>query len=117
MKLHRCSNDGEAGPVRLLALRYWLAGLLAFALAAGLFLGGPFRRDAASALSAKNTSAAKRLTLGRYLRTGLWRADARTLVAAGRWLLEPASVTIPGLTNTPSFPPMVNTNSSSGVAA
>ncbi|MGA2866807.1 MAG: hypothetical protein ABSF95_20225 [Verrucomicrobiota bacterium] len=117
MKLHRCSNDGEAGPVRLLALRYWLAGLLAFALAAGLFLGDPFRRDAASALSAKNTSPAKRLTLGRYLRTGLWRADARTLVAVGRWLLQPASATIPGPTNTPWFPPMVNTNSSSGVAA
>jgi len=55
--------------------------------------------------------------LGRYLRTGLWRADARTLVAVGRWLLQPASATIPGPTNTPWFPPMVNTNSSSGVAA
>jgi|SRR5947207_15696917 len=45
-----------------------------------------------------------------YFRTGQWRADALTLVAAARWCLEPSVSTAAGPTSSNFIPNLAATN-------
>ena len=120
MKLHSSSRGRDLGSFRPsrpgCGHGIILAVLLVSALALWLLLGRPDATPAASASATAKAQADKRLTLRRYLRLGGLRADARTLVAAGRWLLEPDAQPVPARTNASAIPSVPNTNPPSGRA-
>ncbi len=97
--------EGDAGrPNGLVGVGVLAALLLVWGLAGG-GAGAPAKPPAV---------AVRHLTVGRYLRGGYWRADARTLLAAGRWLLEPGVPGAAGVTNLAPLPQLPNTNQASG---
>lgn len=67
-----------------------LAGLLGITVVGtSRFDVAPVRDDAVSAPSAKSVAVAGRPRPFRYIRSGQWQADTRTLAAVVRYLLEP----------------------------
>ena len=73
-----------------------LAGLLGItALDTSQFDVAPARGDAVPAPAARMAAVAGSPRSFRYIRSGQWQADARTLVAVVRYLLDPEVLTKP----------------------
>jgi len=87
MKPHN-SSGRRTHPAKIaIFARFGFAGLLTIAVAAGWDLAR-MRNEAGASPSAESATKAGRSHGFWYLRLGQWRADARTLVAAVRYVLE-----------------------------
>ncbi len=104
------SSDRESERVGGFSRRCRRLALLAVALTALAALCWQAANESGLLLPSANVAPPRRMSIGRYIRSGMWRADARTLIAAGRWLFERDAVPVPSLTNVPSLPAFV-TNS------
>ncbi len=87
MKPHN-SSGRRTHPAKIaIFARFGFAGLLTIAVAAGWDFTR-MRNEAGASPSAESATKAGRSHGLWYLRLGQWRADARTLVAAVRYVLE-----------------------------
>ena len=87
MKPHNSSGRRTHPPRIAIFARFGFAGLLTIAVAAGWDFTR-MRNEAGASPSAESATKAGRSHGFWYLRLGQWRADARTLVAAVRYVLE-----------------------------
>ena len=101
--MHPFGEKARSFPRRFAALFYGSLFLVLFAATLLFFI------EETGVKAVALSPAATRTLVRGYFRNGQWRADARTLVAAARWCLEPSSV----FPNTPAnlpVPPTLATN-------